>query len=237
MIIYAAVDLRGGSAVQLVGGDPAIERVSRPDAVTVAREWVSAGMSALHVIDLDAALDRGSNAGLIRQIISAVRVPVQVGGGVREEQRAAELLAAGAARVVVGTRAVEDVVWRRRMLRMFPDQIVIAADMRRGNIVTRGWTQDSGIAAEAFVTELNDEPVAAILVTDVTREGQMIGVDVPLFEKLIAASHQPLIVAGGIGDITDVTTLARLGVAGVVLGMALYTGRITPQVLAQELRV
>lgn len=237
MIVYAAVDLRGGRAVQLVGGDPAAERVSHPDAVTVAREWVSAGIKALHVVDLDAALDRGSNAGVIRQIISAVSVPVHVGGGVREEQRAAELLAAGAARVVVGTRAVEDPQWRRRIAKMFPGQIIVAADMRSGTIVTRGWTEDSGIEAEAFVEELNDEPVASILVTDVTREGQMIGVDVPLFEKLVAASHHPLIAAGGIGDITDVKTLARLGVAGVVLGMALYTGRITPQVLAQELRV
>jgi phosphoribosylformimino-5-aminoimidazole carboxamide ribotide isomerase len=237
MIVYAAVDLRGGRAVQLVGGDPAAERVSRPDAVKVAREWVRAGMRALHVIDLDAAMDRGSNAGVIRQIISAVSVPVQVGGGVREEQRAAELLAAGAARVVLGTRAVEDAKWRRRMTKMFPDQIIVAADMRNGNVVTRGWTQDSGIEAEAFVEELNDEAVAAVLVTDVTREGQMVGVDVALFEQLIAASHHPLIAAGGLGDVKDVKTLARLGVAGVVLGMALYTGRITPQVLTQELRV
>ncbi|MGQ0814524.1 MAG: HisA/HisF-related TIM barrel protein [Gemmatimonadota bacterium] len=234
MIIYAAIDLREGRAVQLVGGDPLEERVSRPNALAVARDWVNAGIRALHVVDLDAALDRGSNAGLIRQIIAAVAVPVQVGGGVRSEERAAELLAAGVSRVVVGTRAIEDAEWRRRITNLFPDRIAVAADMRDGRVVTRGWTHDTELDAVEFMRELAGEPVAAVLVTDVSREGQMSGIDAVRFEQLVAACPHPLIAAGGIRDMADLRRLADLGAHGAVLGMSLYTGRITPAGIRQE---
>lgn len=149
MIAIPAVDLRAGRCVQLVGGDYAQERVRLDDPVEVAREWVRAGFARLHVVDLDAATGRGSNRALIGELLRAVAretggaVPVQVGGGVREEEDIAALLDEGAAAVVVGTRAVEDEAWRETMALRYPGQLVLAADVRGRQVVTRGWSSTS----------------------------------------------------------------------------------------------
>jgi len=226
LIAYPAIDLRGGKAVQLVGGRPEAERISLPDPVEVAVRWIDAGFRALHVIDLDAALGTGNNRIAIDRILAAVSVPVQVGGGIRDDAAADSLIGAGAARVIVGTRAVEDEGWRRALAVRHPERVVVAADVRGDNIVTRGWTEETAVRADAFLQTLSHEPIAAVLVTDVGREGQMIGVDVAKFEMLVRASAHPVLAAGGIRDLNDLHALDAVGVAGAVLGMALYTGAI-----------
>jgi len=226
VIAYPAIDLRGGKAVQLVGGRPETECISLPDPVEVAIGWVEAGFRALHVIDLDAALGTGDNRALIDRILAAVSVPVQVGGGVRDDAAADELIGAGAARVIVGTRAIEDEGWRRALAVRHPQRVVVAADVRGDMIVTRGWTEQTGLRADGLLRTLSHEPIAAVLVTDVGREGQMIGVDVAKFELLARASAHPVLAAGGIRDLDDLRALAAAGLAGAVLGMALYTGAI-----------
>ena len=226
MIAYPAIDLRGGKAVQLVGGRPEAERISLPDPVEVAVRWIDAGFRALHVIDLDAALGTGNNRIAIDRILAAVSVPVQVGGGIRDDATADSLIGAGAARVIVGTRAIEDEGWRRALAVRHPERVVVAADVRGDNIVTRGWTEETAVRADAFLQTLSHEPIAAVLVTDVRREGQMIGVDVAKFEMLVRASEHPVLAAGGIRDLSDLQALDAVGVAGAVLGMALYTGAI-----------
>lgn len=234
MIPYAAIDLREGRVVQLVGGKPGTERVSLPDPVAVARKWVTAGFTALHVVDLDAAMGTGSNRPHVLDILRAVDVPVQVGGGVRNDATASELLAAGASRVIVGTRAVEDPAWLRALSARHPGRVVVAADVRGSRIVTRGWTEDSGIDAVEFLRGLDGLQLGGVLVTDVTREGQMVGIDEERFRALVAATRHPLLAAGGIGRIEDVRALARCGAAGAVLGMALYTGAVPARALIQE---
>ncbi len=234
MIVYPAVDLRGGRVVQLVGGRPESERVSLPDPVAVARRWVDDGFRALHVVDLDAALGTGSNRDAIEAILSAVDVPVQVGGGVRDDDVADGLLDAGAARVIVGTRAVEDPAWLEALAARRPDRVVVAADIRDGLVVTRGWTEGTGLEATALLERLDALPLAGILVTDVSREGRMQGADAERFAALAAATRHPLLASGGIRDIEDLHALARCGVAGAVLGMALYTGAIEPRATALE---
>jgi phosphoribosylformimino-5-aminoimidazole carboxamide ribotide isomerase len=149
VIVIAAVDLRDGRAVQLVGGRPDDERVSLPDPAAVARGWQDAGFPALHVVDLDAALGLGDNRAAIAAILQDTRIPVQVGGGVRDDAPADALLELGAARVVVGTRAVEDRSWLERLCARHPGRVVVAADVRAGAIVTRGWTAGAGVAGEA----------------------------------------------------------------------------------------
>src|SRR4051794_3720352 len=134
MILYAAVDLRGGKAVQLVGGRTDAQKVELPDPVAVALRWIDAGFRALHVVDLDAALGTGDNRGVIGEILAACDVPVQVGGGVRDERAVDDLLEAGAARVIVGTRAVEDAEWRAQIARSHARTIVVAADLRGDHI-------------------------------------------------------------------------------------------------------
>jgi phosphoribosylformimino-5-aminoimidazole carboxamide ribotide isomerase len=234
MMAYAALDLRGGRVVQLVGGRPEAERVSLPDPVAVALRWCSAGFRALHVVDLDAALGSGSNAGAVSAISAAVDVPVQVGGGVRDEAAVASLLDAGAARVVIGTRAVEDRDWLAEVAGRWPGRIVVAADARGGSIVTRGWTVDAGIEARNFVAGLDALPLGGVLVTDVGREGSMRGVDEAAFRTLAAATRHPLIASGGVGGAADLERLDRCGVAGVVLGMALYTGALDASATAER---
>jgi phosphoribosylformimino-5-aminoimidazole carboxamide ribotide isomerase len=234
MIAYAAVDLRGGRVVQLVGGRPEAQRIDLPDPGAVARRWVEAGFAALHVVDLDAALGDGDNAAAIDAILSAaVDLPVQIGGGVRTTGRAEELLDAGATRVVAGTRAVEDRAWLEHIAARFPDRIVVAADVRGDDVVVRGWTARAGRSAEAFLAGLAGLPLAAVLVTDVEREGQMIGADIRRFERLVRAATHPLIAAGGIADADDLTALAGAGAAGAVLGMALYTGALDARAIAE----
>lgn len=228
MIVYAAIDLRGGRAVQLVGGQPTEQKVSLPEPVAVAQRWIAAGFPALHVVDLDAALGHGDNRAHIAEILDVATVPVQVGGGVRADDDVAALIAAGAARVIVGTRAIEDAVWRQRLAARYPRQLVIAADVRGDTITTRGWTEQTAIRVDGFLRGLADEPIAGILVTDVSREGRMIGVDVALFERLVEACPHAVFAAGGIRDLSDLRALAAAGVAGAVLGMSLYTGAIDP---------
>ncbi|MGH7507446.1 MAG: HisA/HisF-related TIM barrel protein [Longimicrobiales bacterium] len=234
MIAFAAVDLREGRVVQLVGGRPEDERVRLPDPAAVARCWQDAGFPALHVVDLDAALGNGQNGDAIAAILDAVDIPVQVGGGVRDDVAADRLLALGARRIVVGTRAVDDRAWLESLAARHPERIVVAADVRDGRIVTRGWTAESAMTGEAFVGSLGDLPLAAVLTTDVSREGTMRGADTALFESLAYACAHPLIAAGGIGHVEELRALAAAGIAGVVLGMALYTGAIDHAAILEE---
>jgi phosphoribosylformimino-5-aminoimidazole carboxamide ribotide isomerase len=226
VIAYAALDLRGGRVVQLVGGRVEAEQISLPDPVAIAKQWENAGFRALHVVDLDAALGTGSNRTHVEAIIAAVSIPVQVGGGIRDDAAVEGMLAAGAARVIVGTRAIEDDEWRVALTSRHADRIVIAADVRDGNLVTRGWQSATTLRGETFVASLNSEPLAGVLVTDVSREGQMSGIDEALFARLVQVTTHPLIAAGGIRDVVDLELLAAAGVRGAVLGMALYRGAV-----------
>ncbi|HEU5209323.1 MAG TPA: 1-(5-phosphoribosyl)-5-[(5-phosphoribosylamino)methylideneamino] imidazole-4-carboxamide isomerase [Longimicrobiales bacterium] len=234
MIAVPAIDLRGGRVVQLVGGEPGTERVSLPDPASVAARWERDGFAMLHVVDLDAALGTGSNHDAVRAVLDAVGIPVQVGGGVRSDEDVEALLGAGAARVVVGTRAIEDARWLERITAQHPGRVVLAADTRDGRVVTRGWTASTALATTDLVARVGALPLAAVLVTDVGREGRMEGADVVQFETLVETSRQPLIASGGIADSADLTALAAVGVHAVVLGMALYTGALDAPVIARS---
>lgn len=229
MIAVAAIDLMDGRAVQLVQGDPGTVRISQPDPVAVARRWVEAGFCRLHLVDLDAALGHGENGYLARAVIDAVDVPVQIGGGIRDEAAAVAWLAAGADRVIVGTRAVTDPEWGRALARERPQRLVVAADVRGRQVVTHGWTAASGLPLDDLLAAYADAPLAGVLVTDVGREGQLRGVDAGLLAAAAAASSHPLIAAGSITDPGDMEALAAAGVAEAVVGMALYTGTLSPE--------
>lgn len=234
MIAIPAVDLKGGRVVQLVGGLPEQERVSLPEPVGVAEQWVENGFAALHVIDLDAALGSGRNSTVIRDILEAVDVPVQVGGGVRDDDAVDALIAAGAARVIVGTQAIADPAWLRRIAERHPGRIVLAADARDRRIVTHGWTKQTAVEALDLVVQLDDVPLAAVLVTDVSREGAMAGADVVFFESLVTACAHPLMAAGGVTSEADLAALAGVDVAAAILGMALYTEALDAPTIARS---
>lgn len=237
MIAIPAVDLRGGHCVQLVGGDYADERVRLDDPAAVARDWAGLGFGRVHVVDLDAATGRGANNDIIREILRESTVPVQVGGGVRQESQIERLLDDGASWVVIGTRAIEDEDWRNEMANRFPGRLIIAADVRERLVVTRGWAETSRVNVIDFVEELASLPLAGVLVTAVHLEGKMEGTDLPLMEDVAEASAWPVYASGGVSTLEDMHALEHRGLAGAVLGMALYTGVLDARRLAEEFGV
>jgi phosphoribosylformimino-5-aminoimidazole carboxamide ribotide isomerase len=231
------VDLRAGRCVQLVGGDYEHEKVRLDDPLAVAREWMQVGFTRLHVVDLDAATGRGMNHEVIRELLRDSDVPVQVGGGVRDEARIERLLDEGATWVVVGTRAVEDEDWRTEMAHRFPGRLIIAADVRERRVVTKGWAETSRLDVVDFVSELNALPLGGVLVTAVHLEGKMQGTDLPLMEDVAEASAWPVHASGGVTSLEDMRALEHRGLSGAVLGMALYTGALDARRLAEEFGV
>lgn len=234
MIAIPAIDLREGACVQLVGGSYAAERVRLDDPVEVAREWQRSGFTRLHVVDLDAATGRGSNAVRIRAIVEERTADVQVGGGLRTSQRVEDVLGDGARYAVVGTRALEDLDWLAELANEHPGEIILAADVQERRIVTRGWQRTLPRNILDVVEEVNAMPLGALLVTAVHKEGQMQGVDLPLMEDVVEACAYPVLAAGGVGGMGDLWALQDRGVSGVVIGMALYTQALDPRAVAEE---
>jgi phosphoribosylformimino-5-aminoimidazole carboxamide ribotide isomerase len=229
-----AVDLRGGRCVQLVGGRPDAERVSLPDPVAVARRWRAQGFRALHVVDLDAALGGGDNLELVEAIAREAPGELQVGGGIRDDARADLLLAAGADRVVVGTRALDDPDWLAALAERHPGAVVVAADVRDGIVLRKGWTESSGLEVTDFLASLGALPLAGVLCTDVSREGRVEGIDRTAAARVLAASPHAVWISGGVTTTDELGFLASGGAAGAVLGMALYTGVLDPEAVARR---
>lgn len=234
MIAIPAVDLREGACVQLVGGDYAVERVRLADPVNVAAGWRDRGFSHLHVVDLDAALGRGDNSGIVTAILTLPGLAVTVGGGVRAAEQIARLIEAGADRVVVGTRAIEDPDWLEQVAAQFPGHLVVAADVRERQVVTRGWASGSGREIGDVLDRLGTLPLAGVLVTAVHQEGRLAGPDLALVADCLAGTTLPIIASGGITTMEDLRALDQAGAAAAVLGMALYTGTLDPDTVARE---
>lgn len=234
MIAIPAIDLRDGACVQLVGGSYERERVRLEDPVAVARRWYDDGFRRLHVVDLDAATERGSNNRVVQQILESSPASVQVGGGVRTTEQVDGLFAAGAHHVVVGTRAIEHPDWLAEIVARHPGAVIVAADVRGRAIVTRGWSATLATDIAKFVREIEALPLAGLLVTAVHLEGEMRGPDLTLVEEIATSTAMPLIASGGVGTIGDLRALAERGAAAAVIGMALYTGAVDPHAVAAE---
>lgn len=229
-----AVDVREGACVQLVGGRYDDERVRLPRPLDAARDWVAAGFRFLHVVDLDAATGRGDNRATLAELVAHAGVPVQVGGGIRTTADVDHWLAAGAARVVVGTRAVEDPAWLGEMAARHPDRIVVALDVRDGTVASRGWTARTALDPATTAATLDGLPLAGVLVTAVDREGRLAGPDLALVARVRERLRVPLIASGGIASLDDLRALAAAGADAAVLGMALYLGGVDPAAAAWE---
>lgn len=232
MIAAPAVDLKGGRCVQLVGGRPEDERVSLPDPVAVAVRWRDAGFGTLHVVDLDAALGSGDNLDLVLEIVAATDATTQVGGGIRDDARAARLLEGGVDRIVVGTRAVDDPEWLSALAAAHPGRVMVALDTRDGRILRKGWTETSQLDVARYLPGLADLPLAGILNTDVGREGRLQGIDREASGDVIAASPHPVWASGGVTTSDELAFLEEAGAAGAVLGMAIYTETLSPTEVA-----
>ena len=235
MQVIPAIDLREGACVQLVGGSYADERVRVVNPLAVAENWSRLGFGRIHVIDLDAATGRGSNRETVRTILDGrAEKQVQCGGGVRNLATITELFAAGASEVVLGTRAIEDHPWLDDIVLRYPNRIIVAADTRGRQLVTRGWSETDGRNVIDFIEKLSSLPLAAILVTAVDREGRLEGPDVALMREIALRSKAPLQASGGVRNVDDLRALAEVGVSATIIGMALYTGMLDPQTIIEE---
>ena len=230
MTIYPAIDLRGGRCVRLMEGDYARETVYGDDPVEVARRWEATGARWLHVVDLDGArAGRPMQTDLVRAIAAAVSIPVQVGGGLRDAAAVAAVLDAGAARAVVGTVAVRDPALCRTLCAAHPGRVAVGVDARDGKVRTAGWLEQSADDPVAMAARLGEMGAAAVIYTDIARDGTECGPDLDGTRAVARAAGIPVIASGGVGaldHVRAVATLAADGVEGVIIGRALYTGAV-----------
>ncbi len=228
MRVIPAVDIQGGRAVRLFEGDPERATVYFEDPLEAARHWQAKGASFLHLVDLDAALGRGDNQQVIGRVATALDVPFEVGGGVRSLERAQALLALGARRVVVGTVAVRQPEVLASMLETLgPEKVVVSVDARGLTVVVAGWQERTALEATELSARLWHQGVRALIYTDVRRDGTLLGVDPTLMATMRRAWPGELIVGGGVGSDRDLEILSELGVDGVIVGKALYEGRVS----------
>ncbi len=234
MIAIPALDLRGGACVQLAAGSYDQELIRIPDPVGVAIAWRQYGFRHLHLVDLDAVAGRGNNAPEVQAVLAATDVEVQLGGGIRSRESIQGSLNDGAQRVIIGTRALEDLDWLAEMSSLFPGSVIVAADVRDRKILSHGWTRIHPRLVLDLVQELNGLPLAGVLVTAVHREEAMRGTDLPLMEDIAEAADFPVFASGGLESLNHLRALAERGVAAAVVGMALYSGAMDPWVVAEE---
>ena len=227
MEIWPAIDIRGGRCVRLREGDFSRETVFDDDPIRVARRWKERGARRLHVVDLDGAKEgRPMHRALVERIVSETELPVQLGGGVREEDALAAYLEAGVARVVVGTRAVEEPDWLADVARKHPGKVVLGLDARNGRLASRGWLETTTLDVIEYLTRLGPLPLAGAVYTDIARDGVMKGPNLEAIRRVAETADLPVIASGGVSRMSDVEALAALPVAGAIIGRALYEGTI-----------
>ena len=232
MILYPAIDLKDGRCVRVVHGDFATATVFNDNPAEQAKTWVAAGFEWLHVVDLNGAVSgRAVNQAAVEEILAAVAVPVQLGGGVRSLANVEAWIEAGVSRVILGTAAVRDPEMVKTAAREWPEQIAVSVDVRKGKVAVQGWTEDSDLDAITVAKRFEDAGVSALIITDIDRDGTTMGFNVEAFGAIADAVAIPVIAAGGLATVDDIVRLkARKGtkIAGAVLGRALYNGDIVP---------
>ncbi|MEM6490747.1 MAG: 1-(5-phosphoribosyl)-5-[(5-phosphoribosylamino)methylideneamino]imidazole-4-carboxamide isomerase [Pseudomonadota bacterium] len=230
MILYPAIDLKQGRCVRLLRGDMDQATVYNDDPGDQARRFVEAGCEWLHVVDLDGAFaGRPENAAAVSSILEASTVPVQLGGGVRNLETVSAWIERGVSRVILGTAAVKDPDLLRRAADAYPGRIALGLDARGGRVAVSGWAEDSGLEAVAFAKQFDDLDLAAVIFTDVDRDGALEGPNLASTDALARALRTPVIASGGVSSLEDlrrIKALAAAGVAGAISGRAIYDGRI-----------
>jgi phosphoribosylformimino-5-aminoimidazole carboxamide ribotide isomerase len=228
MYIIPAIDLIKGRCVRLIQGDYHREIVYEDDPVKKAGEFVSAGARWLHIIDLEGAkVGRPVNTESVKAIAALKLLRIELGGGIRDENSINHMLDLGVERVIVGTKAVNDFEWFSRMAEKFAGKMVLGLDARGSTVATNGWTQESHKLLVDFAAEAAKLPLAAIIYTDITKDGMLAGPNLERTKELAEAVDIPVIASGGVKDITDIRKLAELGVEAVVVGRSLYEGTLS----------
>lgn len=233
--VWAAIDLRRGSVVSLRKGKPADGLTWSDDPLAVANRWEREGATGLHVVDLDGAFGEGSNRKVVESISRSSKIPVQVGGGIRTVAQAKELLELGVARVILGTVAYDEPSVLSNALRTLgSERIVVAIDYKDDVIVTKGWTKESSLNIFEAINALENSEVTTVLATAVEFDGTALGPDVNMLRKIRASTRMKILASGGIRTLDDIRELRRIGIDGVIVGRALYEGKIRLQEATQR---
>lgn len=234
MHILPAVDIKGGKAVRLFQGEKDKETVYSDSPVEMALRWAGAGATYLHVVDLDGAFDGVSeNETHIAQIVKALKIPVEVGGGIRTLEKAKRLVGCGVERVIIGTKALESRAFLDQLVTALPGKVNVGVDARDGFVAVKGWTETSTTPAEEFLGTLSGSGVAAIIYTDISRDGALQGANVEAMRRATEATTVPIIASGGVTNPADIRALSKLPLFGIIVGKALYDGRMTlPEAMA-----
>ena len=228
LTLLPAVDVAGGEAVRLVQGEAGTE-TGYGDPVAAAAAWQRAGAEWIHLVDLDAAFGRGSNAGLLAEVVASVDVAVELSGGIRDEESLAAALATGCERVIIGTAALENPDWVGSVIGRHADKIAVGLDVRGTTLAARGWTRDGGELPE-ILARLEAQGCGRYVVTDVRRDGTLTGPNLDLLRQVCRATDRPVIASGGVASLADlraIATLLPIGVEGAIIGKALYAGEFT----------
>ena len=235
---FPAVDLRGGKCVQLVGGVPGTEVVALDDPLYQAERWVAEGADHLHIIDLDGAiLGKRINAPILRQIVQKLDLFIQVGGGIRREKDVSEILDIGVDRAILGTAALrEPDIVSRLADRHGKERIMVALDVKKGDVTAEGWQRQMGRKAVELGRLFEEKGAGSILFTNIDVEGQQKGIDLGPTRDLVSAVGIPVVAAGGVTEIEDVLALRQAGAAGAVAGTAIYTGKLSVHRILEALR-
>jgi 1-(5-phosphoribosyl)-5-[(5-phosphoribosylamino)methylideneamino] imidazole-4-carboxamide isomerase/N-(5'phosphoribosyl)anthranilate isomerase len=228
LTLLPAVDVAGGEAVRLVQGAAGTE-TSYGDPLAAALTWQSAGAEWIHLVDLDAAFDRGSNAPLLAEVVSRVDVAVELSGGIRDEASLGAALSTGCERVVIGTAALEQPEWVSSVIADHGERVAVGLDVRGTRLAARGWTSLGGELADVLA-RLESDGCRRYIVTDVTKDGTLAGPNLDLLRQVCAQTERPVIASGGVSELADLRAIASLrplGVEGAIVGKALYAGRFT----------
>lgn len=234
MIVIPALHLRDSVCVQPTPGIPPDERVRLGDPMSITRGWTHAGFRRLHIVDLDAESNAGSNSTVIEDIIRDGSMDVQVSGGIRSTEQVQRFFDAGASSVVVGARGFEEPEWLADLAHLFPGTVVVATDVRERRIVTRGWVRTLPLDIFDVVDDINHLPLAGLLITSVVGNGHLSGADLALLEDVADASDLPVITLGGVVTMNDLRALEHRGIAAVVVELALYSGELDARAVVAE---
>ena len=227
MLIYPAIDLLNGRCVRLRQGDFSQETAFSDDPAAVARKWVELGASRIHIVDLDGAkAGEPVNGRVIRQIVEAAGVPCQLGGGIRTDADLAAVFDWGVQWAVLGTRALQDPAWVRTVAAQFPQRIVLGVDAKNGFVATEGWLEVSNVKAIDLAKQVSDSPLAAVVYTDIAKDGMMSGPNFEALAEMQAAMPLPVIASGGVCTLDHVKRLFEANTFGCIIGRALYEGSL-----------
>ena len=228
MEILPAIDLVDGKCVRLIQGDYSKQIDYCDDPVEQAKQFLADGAKWLHIVDLDGAkAGRPVNASVAAKIAEEVPLQIELGGGIRDQQSIKEMLDAGLARLILGTSAIDNFDWFADMAWRFPHKLVLGLDARGSKIAVRGWLEDGGQSLLEFAQKAADLPVAAIIYTDIAKDGMLSGPNLERTAELIKAVNLPIIAAGGVTSVADIKNLKSIGASGAVIGRALYEGSIS----------